>query len=195
MAETTSFPRPDQAAGADGLYFQIVCDPGHERTTRELRQLPRESRERVWADMTGDSSSSNHDESQPEDPQLVVQGLESMNQELGNIKDNEVLNMALQTKNAHDPAFRAMFLAAENFDPALAAQRMVRHYEQKYNLFGREKLGEDIQLKDLSQEDLESLSCGAMQFLPRTDRAGRLVFVSRYRNFIYQEKENLVRIS
>jgi hypothetical protein len=193
MAETMSAPRPGQEAGADGLYFKIVCDPGHERTTRELQQLPRESRERVWADITGDSSSS--DEIQPEDPQLLVQGLESLNQELGKIKDNEFLNMALQTKSAHDPAFRAMFLGAEDFDPARAAQRMVRHYEHKYNLFGREKLDGDIQLKDLSQDDLESLSCGAMQFLPRTDRAGRLVFVHRYQNFIYQERENLVRIS
>ena len=38
------------------LYMKIVCDPGHERTTRELRELPRESRERVWADMGGASA-------------------------------------------------------------------------------------------------------------------------------------------
>jgi len=31
----------------------VICDPGHDRTVRELAALSRESRELVWADMIG----------------------------------------------------------------------------------------------------------------------------------------------
>jgi hypothetical protein len=187
MAKTMGPPlAPDTT---DGLYFKIVCDPGHERTTRELRQLPRESRERVWADMTGDPSTSNQKTDSEENPQFLQQHLETMNEELLKMNDNE----ALQCKIARDPAFRLMFLRADDFDPYKAVQRMVRHFDQKCNLFGKEKIGRDIRLKDLSPDDMESLACGSLQFLPRTDRAGRLVFVSRYRSNVYKEKENSVR--
>jgi hypothetical protein len=176
------------------LYLKIVCDPGHERTTRELKQLPKESRERVWADMTGDPASSTNLAAlrAEEDPQHVMQVMEEMNAELDQVTDNHVWNMALQTKLAHDPGFRLMFLRAEQYSPSGAAERMVRHFEEKLDLFGKEKFDQPIRLKDLSRDDLEALSCGGIQFLPRADRAGRLVFMTRYRNFVFKEKENMV---
>jgi hypothetical protein len=183
---------------SDGLYFEIVCDPGNERTTRELRQLPRESREKVWADMTGDSTATYYSSATGsvatavEDPLVVKQALATLDQELGKAT-SVVMNLALQqTKVANDPAFRLSFLRVEDLDPYRAVQRIVRHFEQKHQLFGASKLGSDIRLKDLSEDDLESLYCGGMQFLPQTDRGGRLVMVSRYRNFVYKQKENMV---
>jgi hypothetical protein len=185
--ETMSPPlTPDTT---DGLYFKIVCDPGHERTTRELRQLPKESRERVWADMTGDPSTSQRNEDPEENPQFSQQRLETMNGELLKVNGNE----ALQCKLACDPAFRLMFLRAEAFDPYKAAQRMVRHFDQKGCLFGKEKLGRDIRLNDLSPDDMESMAFGSFQFLPRTDRAGRLVFMCHHRYNVYKKRENMVR--
>ena len=189
---TEAMSRPPAADTSDGLYFKIVCDPGHERTTRELRQLPRESRERVWADMTGDLGTAQQVSDPEEDHQFVQECLMKMNNDLQLLTTDEN-RQALQSQMAYDPMFRLMFLRAEDFDPSQAAHRMVRHFEQKKNLFGTDKLERDIRLSDLSSDDMDSLACGALQFLPRTDRGGRIVFVSRYRNFVYKEKENLVR--
>ena len=63
-AATTAFPNNDLSATDPQLYFKIVCDPGHERTARELRQLPKERRERVWADMTGDPTTTHYTQQQ-----------------------------------------------------------------------------------------------------------------------------------
>ena len=69
------------------LYFKIVCDPGHERTARELRNLPKERRERVWADMTGDPTTTHYSQQQEDyyknneqDPTLVNEKLKQLSQ-------------------------------------------------------------------------------------------------------------------
>ena len=206
---TSSNRRPlHQQQQQSDLYMKIVCDPGHERTTRELRDLPRESRERVWADMVGSDHSSSSSSSQSssehshdaEDPMFVSKVLNLMDDELSHLScednkvDSKAWEYALQnTQLAHDPTFRLMFLRAEEYDPTRAAIRVIRHFDHKAMLFGKDKLDQTIRLSDLNGDDLESLSCGGFQFLPVADRGGRLVFMSRYRCFVYKERANMVR--
>jgi hypothetical protein len=174
-------------------YFRIVCDPGHERTARELRQLPRESRERVWADMTGDPNTTYYSIN-PEEAAFVVDKLHEMHVELERIRDKPAYKLAFQISPdyVNDPAFLLLFLRSDGFDPSLAAQRFVNHLEQKLVLFGKEKLAVPIAIKDLSPDDLEALSCGGIQLLPCTDRGGRLILMSRYCEFVYKKRENMV---
>lgn len=192
----------------EGLYFQIVCDPGHERTLRELSQLPKESRERVWADMIGATvqtyvasgdlesmtNENNRENRQQQDSPFVEEQLAKLNDEITVLsrKESLALQSALQSKVGKDPDLRHLFLRACDFDTNKTAQRMCRHFTQKLHLFGESKVGLPIRLSDLSSDDLETLHSGAIQFLPRTDRGGRLVLVARSRFFVYKRKENMV---
>lgn len=205
MTETSTHLSPQ------GLYFQIVCDPGHERTIRELSELPKESRERVWADMTGihldsgDSSqrsvpysinSVEHDHQKHEwkHPVWVEKQLEKLDNEIHHLPRTESLQLALDTPMGRDLELRLAFLRTCDFETTQAAQLFNRHFDQKLSLFGKSKMGLPIRLSDLSEDDLESLKCGAIQFLPKTDRGGRPVLISRYRNFVYKKPENMVCI-
>jgi hypothetical protein len=177
-------------------YFKIVCDPGHERTARELRQLPRESRERVWADMTGDPNTTYYSIN-PEEAAFVVDKLHEMHVEVQRIQIKPAYDLAFQMspEYVNDPAFLLMFLRSDNYDASLAAQRLVGHLEQKLVLFGKEKLAVTITMRDLSEDDLETLSCGGLQLLPCKDRGGRLIMMGRYSEFVFKKRENMVRVA
>lgn len=85
---------------------------------------------------------------------------------------------------ASDAKFYLLFLRAENYDVAAAAERLCTHFQYKVELWGEDKLGKHITLEDLSDDDLYCLRSGGIQFLPETDSAGRqisLVRSSRYR--------------
>ncbi|CAJ1969928.1 unnamed protein product [Cylindrotheca closterium] len=71
--------------------------------------------------------------------------------------------------------FRMMFLRANRYDPKVAAKQIIRFLDIKLELFGLEKLTEEITLKDLTVEDKEDLLAGSFQLLPFTDRAGRSI--------------------
>jgi hypothetical protein len=185
----------------DRLCFQVVCDPGHDRTTRELSALPRESRERVWADMIGATSTSkmhqNHPISQSiedeEAPIRLEDKLTSMDLEIQSLPPGQGRDLILGTALGQARDCRLAFLRASMYNPREAVRRLSKHLECKVALFGRDKVEEQIFLKDLSDDDLVTLKCGAMQFLPQTDRGGRLVFVSRYQELVYEQPDNIVR--
>ena len=70
-----------------------------------------------------------------------------------------------------------MFLRSDYFDAPAAARRIVRHFEQKLELFGVEKLTKNITQADISQDTLDCLYHGFGQMLPVRDRAGREVLI------------------
>jgi hypothetical protein len=68
------------------------------------------------------------------------------------------------------------FLRAENYNSKLAAYRMVRFFDHKMRLFGKEKLVQEITFQDLSKEAQEAVQRGLIQTSPLRDRAGRVIF-------------------
>ena len=174
-------------------YFRIVCDPGHDRTARELRQLPKEVRERVWADVTGDPNAT-HYHVTPEDPNHVQRQLKALEKEVRGISPKEAYDRALRMNASYvqDPSFRVMFLRSEEFKAPEAAQRMVRHFEKKLELFGDKLLTTNLRLQHLTSDDLEALSCGGLQLLPKRDRAGRVILFSRYKGFRFKSRTSMV---
>jgi hypothetical protein len=93
-----------------------------------------------------------------------------------------------------NPNFRIMFLRAEHFDAKLAAERLVRFFELKKRLFGRDRLVKDITLEDLDEDDMETLETGGVgQVSPLKDMAGRPIvcFLQALRK--YKVPENAVR--
>jgi hypothetical protein len=92
-----------------------------------------------------------------------------------------------------DEAFRLKFLKSDNFNPKLAARRLMKHLDKKLELFGAEKLSNKITLDDLNEDDLECLLSGGVQPLREKDRGGRTIFFSRHKNWKYKEVANMVR--
>ena len=96
------------------------------------------------------------------------------------ITDVYSLAESMSKEYVENRAFRLKFLVAEEFKPEDAAERLVRFLELKRNLFGEEKLVQEITLEDFSKEDMRSLETGHVQVLPIHDMCGRsIVFGAR----------------
>jgi hypothetical protein len=102
-------------------------------------------------------------------------------------------------------AQKLKFLRSEDFDVSSAINRMMRHLALKSYLFldGNTNhddhntvgiLGRDILLSDMSDDDMETLKSGGVQFLSICDAAGRGVFFNRYRNYVLKDRKNVVRV-
>lgn len=77
-----------------------------------------------------------------------------------------------------DQVFFLKFLRAEIFDPQLAAKRYCSNLNLIMNYFGLQGLARPgIQLRDLSEEEMEVLRAGNASLLPCRDRAGRRVVI------------------
>jgi hypothetical protein len=115
-----------------------------------------------------------------------------------NVNADSVLHhdrlMQMSPEYVQNPNFRIMFLRAEHFDAKLAAERLVRFFELKKRLFGRDRLVKDITLEDLDEDDMETLETGGVgQVSPLKDMAGRPIvcFLQALRK--YKVPENAVR--
>lgn len=114
-----------------------------------------------------------------EDPPNIDKYLQELEKELRMIEDKEAYDYAkyLNEDYVNDPSFRLMFLRSDLFDPRLAAQRMVYHFELKKELFGDgDILVRDVCLSDLNPSDIAALESGFLQVLRQRDAAGRPIF-------------------
>jgi hypothetical protein len=86
-----------------------------------------------------------------------------------------------------DDKFRRMFLRADRFNAEHdAADRILRFFDKKLELFGPSKLFQDIKLADLSPSDRDCLDHLHGQYMPVRDAGGRLiifVFRSAFANY------------
>jgi hypothetical protein len=140
---------------------------------KELNQLSVNEREKVLEDVHGIAR-----ESVDEPPDYVRNRLVLLEQELSKITRNKAAyDLAkLQSKEyVSSEKLGLMFLRAESFDACRAAARMVRFFDEKYELFGADKLTTDIVLADLDPDDIAVLDKGFCQVLPEKDCAGRKV--------------------
>ena len=155
---------------------------------KELFQMSLDEREKALDDVHGIVRSDD------EDPNFLNQRLMQLEYNLCLMKHGTVYEEAEQLSEmfVRDPHFRTMFLRAEHFEPRPAAQRMLRFFECKKELFGRDKLVTKITLQDLDDDDLEALRSGDGQISPLKDASGRpiMTFVQNLRR--YKSIENVV---
>jgi hypothetical protein len=140
---------------------------------KEMNQLSVEEREKVLEDVHGIA-------------RVVDEPLDFVKNSLV-LLEEELSKPTHHNKAAYDLAklqskkyvssekLRMMFLRAESFDAYNAASRMVRFFDEKYKLFGAERLTKDIVLADLDPDDIAALEKGFYQVLPEKDSAGRKV--------------------
>jgi hypothetical protein len=75
-----------------------------------------------------------------------------------------------------DRSLRLLFLRCDHYRSNVAAQRIVRHFQIKQELFGDGLiLARDVVLSDLQPEDMRALESGFVQVLPTRDAAGRSI--------------------
>ena len=137
---------------------------------KEMTRLSMKERESAENDVHGIGVSSIN-----EDPLSLESHLLSLNASLQGLKAGTAYEMAEQMSLDYvlDRNFRLLFIRACRYDLKEAAERMIRFFDLKRELFGKEKLVEDITLKDLSLDDMETMRSGYMQVSPYKDMAGR----------------------
>jgi hypothetical protein len=178
--------------------FQNACRiwfcPAEERIARELREMPQDEREKVWADLSGNEKTSQFKKEVIEDPKVIYRALEEMKHTIEETKDKPALELA-QTQSpdyVDRRSFHLMFLRSCEYNGQVAARKLIEHMETKKRLFREEVLGRDVQLTDLSPDDMETLSSGGIQFLAERDNAGRMVLFGHVESLKFKERENLV---
>jgi len=116
-----------------------------------------------------------------EDPENTDVLLDEIECSLNKIRRKQSYDKAKSIRDGQlvkDRSFRLMFLRCDRFKTKVAAQRIVRHFEVKEDLFGDgEVLGRDVRQSDLSEEDMAVLESGFWQILPSRDSCGRPVLL------------------
>ena len=114
-----------------------------------------------------------------ETPELISTRLMEMESHIRNQLYREAYDIAesMNPNYVRDPEFRLMFLRADLFDTQNAALRLIRHFEAKRDLFGVEKLTQDITQDDLDKEAMDALHDGYAQYLRTPDKNNRVVAI------------------
>jgi len=137
----------------------------------EMNQLSVDEREKVLEDVHGIPRV-------VDEPQEFIEAcLALLEKELTKVPSKVAYDLAssMSKEYTSNKKRRLMFLRAESFDPCNAASRMIRFFDEKYELFGADKLTKDITLDDLDPDDITTIEKGYYQVLPEKDRAGRKV--------------------
>ena len=138
----------------------------------ELSKLTFDERNDLYEDIHGvlkPTQEPTHDKMQ-----LLIN---EMKDEIRKIKDRIMYNKAnflAPSKYGNNNSFLIMFLrSTKNYNPKIAANRCIQHFEYKAKLFGKDKVAQDITLSDMNDDDKDSLLNGCIQFLSETDSSGR----------------------
>jgi hypothetical protein len=125
---------------------------------------------------------------------IAAQSLLQLPEELLKIVDKPAFDLArlISPRFVEQDSFLLRFLIADNFDAKAAAARLVKHFQKKNELYGREKLGSSIQLRDLNIDDQIALASGGIQLLQVKDREGRPILLTSFSKMKYKEPSNMV---
>ena len=102
-----------------------------------------------------------------------------MDQALSALDDQETsaYHMANQMNHEYVERIKIFALRADDYNPEKAAERLVSFFTFKSQLFGSDKLGREILMDDLDENDKACFEQGTIQILKEKDRAGRTVIV------------------
>lgn len=163
--------------------FQHACRiwfcPAHQKIAKELRELPQDQREKVWADLSANEDASHYKQEMFENPSTIDAALEQMKRNMYDIQNKPgcALSAALNQNRDYVEKRSTLlpFLRFCEYDPRMAVMKLADFMETKRTLFGDDVLGRDIELSDLGPDDLETLNGGGFQILEKPDLAGRHV--------------------
>ena len=156
----------------------------------ELNKLSIQERDEVNYDVHGVSDIMN------EDPAFIRRSIKLLKSELNEIPDKEkeayLLALEQDADYVLDEKLLLMFLRAVQFNSKAAAPRFIAFFKTKLNLFGWDKVGRDIRMDDLDEDDIVCLESGYAQVLNARDQAGRAIFMLMPRIRKFKILENKV---
>jgi len=140
----------------------------------EMQRLSLEERKVVYEDVHGVNTATR------ETPEAIANWIEEFREAVRKVRGKPELEKAIFLNQDYvmNPKNILMFLRSEDFDVKEAAQRMIRHYKYKLDIFGIDKLVKDITFDDLGEEDQEAVMTGFYQKLAIPDQSGRTVLMT-----------------
>ena len=164
---------------------------GHPLLVSELNQLSVKEREHVYEEIHGVA------EIPKETPEMRREALAQLRQKLTALprRKKQAFSKALFLKPSleQDENFLMMFLRADRFDAAKAADRLTTYFENKLSLFGEAKLVKKITQDDLSPDDRASLMTGGFQVFPGLqDQRGRPIWLIIPKQLRFTDPLNVV---
>lgn len=144
------------------------------RLVDELNRMSMKERLKIEEEVHGVADKFN------EDPVAMDRLLEAMEAQIRKNKKKSAYERAvfLSPTRVKDRKFWMMFIRAESYDPVQAAQRFVRYFEVKLELFGLDRLVKDITFDDLDDEPQAVIASGRLWYQREKDRSGRGIIVS-----------------
>lgn len=115
-----------------------------------------------------------------ETPELIDTSLAQFDLEIKRLSNRNQAYLQAESMNqdyVQNQDFRLMFLRADRFHINDAANRFLRHFQVKLDLFGTDKLTLDITQDDLDSDSLDALYSSSTQLAPMPDRGGRAVAI------------------
>lgn len=176
MYQSSSIENKDPAASADVLPSNIPkeatdIDLVDSMIAQQMANMTVEDREQAFLDIHGISPIVD------ETPELISSKLMEMENHIRNQHQREAYDIAesMNPQYVQNPEFRLMFLRSDLFNAQDAAVRFVRHFEAKRDLFGIDKLTQEITQDDLDKGALDALYVGYAQYLRTPDKNNRIV--------------------
>eukprot|EP00980_Cylindrotheca_fusiformis_P011879 scaffold2828_cov126-Cylindrotheca_fusiformis.AAC.5 len=156
-----------------------------------MNQLSHEEREMGQEDLHGVSAEI------VEDLDELETSLQQLDRHLNAYKQGTAYETAerMNPEYVSDRDFRIMFLRGNRYDAKSSTFQMIRFFEAKLQLFGRDKLVQDISLRDLDENDRKSLQKGSRQILPSFDSANRAILLKLPGRRSFKTVENELRAS
>ncbi|CAJ1946581.1 unnamed protein product [Cylindrotheca closterium] len=99
---------------------------------------------------------------------------------LNRLKKGSAYETAERKSTAHaaNRDLQMAFLRANRFHPKESAEKIIKFFNMKQDLFGEESLNRDITAQDLNDDDMKALSEGYFQYSPFRDRSGRKLLLT-----------------
>mmetsp|Transcript_16058 Transcript_16058/g.39331 ORF Transcript_16058/g.39331 Transcript_16058/m.39331 type:complete len:603 (+) Transcript_16058:198-2006(+) len=161
----------------DGLLFSLTSDD--EQKKQEVEALLSQALNGLTFEERQEQQEVLHgvDNRIAEDPTLTEAALKVLDNHLMSSKHGTKYEVAESMDPDYVSArdFRLMFLRTDRYDAKAAANRILRFFDMKHDLFGEDKLAKDITMEDLDQDDIACLKTGSLQ-PAGIDLSGRLVF-------------------
>jgi hypothetical protein len=140
----------------------------------DLTRLSMQEREQAMDDLHGIIH--HHKEEQPEILEGLLLQLQKQLDSMIWLPNASAYRRAVQQDPEYVESKRKLFLRADRYQPLEAAQRMLRFFELKRELWGAEKLCKKITIiDDFSDHDREALDQGFLTISPYTDSAKRVI--------------------
>jgi len=162
-------------ASSQGVQTVVATD-GDILVAKEMQNLTIEERTKVYEDVHGVADAP----ILPTDPHFLQRCLSAMDEKLRNTRVKKTYDLAafLFPRYTKGAELRFVFLRAVNYNPIVAAKRLVYFFKVKLRLFGSALLGREITFGDLSAECQHAVRTGCYQFFPLNvkDRSGRPIF-------------------